>query len=339
MSASSPHGHFVWHDLITTDISAGLEFYKKITGWKTQPFDPEGRYLMWVNNSGAVGGIGAAPQGTKPYWRIYIGTDDIEATVFKAQQLGGTVVAPVTDIPGVGRWAALRDPQGNEFGVFWAPDTKAPVLSMQPGEFHWHELATDDYKAAFEFYRTLFGWQHGIEHNMGDLGAYLVFKNEGRPNGLGGFYNKQPGTANGGGWCTYTIVKDVKKAAASIDKLGGKNTHKPVKVPGGSWVIKFTDPQGAAHALTSSDESDVQARKPTAAAKPGTKASATKSTKRVAGKPARKSAKKKAAKKPVKSKTAAKRKKSSAKKVVKRKALKKAAGKKAKQRAKARKKK
>ena len=338
MSASSPHGHFVWHDLITTDISAGIEFYKKVTGWKTQPFDPEGRYLMWVNHCGAAGGIGAAPQGTQPYWRIYIGTDDIEATVFKAQQLGGTVVTPITDIPGVGRWAALRDPQGNEFGVFWAPDTKAPVLSMQSGEFHWHELATDDYKAAFEFYRTLFGWQHGIEHNMGDLGNYLVFKNEGRPNGLGGFYNKQPGTANGGGWCTYTIVKDVKKTAALINKLGGKNTHKPVKVPGGSWVIKFTDPQGAAHALTSSDESEVPARKP-AAAKPKTRTSAKKSTKSAARKPAKKPAKKKAAKKPVKSKTAAKQKKSAAKKVVKRKALNKAAGKKAKRSTKARKKK
>ena len=37
-----------------------IEFYKKTVGWTTQAFDPEGKYVMWANQSGPVGGIGPA---------------------------------------------------------------------------------------------------------------------------------------------------------------------------------------------------------------------------------------------------------------------------------------
>lgn len=247
------HGHFVWHDLITTDIPSAVEFYKKVVGWSTQPFDPEGKYLMWTGKHGAVGGVGSVPEGVSPYWRVYIGTDDIDATIAKAQQLGGKVTTSVTDIPNVGKWAALQDPQGNEFGLFWSAEPKKPEMHRDPGELHWHELATEDHQVVFKFYQSLFGWQHGIDHNIGEMGVYSVFTHEGRPQGMGGMYNKLAGVPHG--WRTYTIVKDAAKAVPMIKRLGGTITQAPEQVPGGSWIVKFTDPQGALHALTAMENS------------------------------------------------------------------------------------
>jgi len=302
--SSSAHGHFIWHDLITTDIPAAVEFYKKVIGWTTQPFDPDGKYLMWANKGGPVGGVGPAEAGNSAHWRPYIGTDDIGATIALAEKLGGSVVTPATDISNGGKWAALKDPQGNQFGLYWSANNPAPELKMQPGEFHWHELATNDHKRAFQFYQQLFGWEPAREHDMGDIGIYALFKNEGRSQGLGGMFNK-PASMPHGGWCTYTIVKDVGKAAKLIAKLGGKTTHEPVQVPGGSWTLKFNDAQGVPHALTSSDYStavdanQTKAKKKRATTKPEpikskSNLTATKTT----AAPAKKSAKKKSVKKP-----------------------------------------
>lgn len=306
--SSSAHGYFVWHDLITTDIPAAIEFYKKTVGWTTQAFDPEGKYVMWANQSGPVGGVGPAGDEMAPHWRPYIGTDDMNASIELAEKLGGELVTPPTDISNGGQWAVLKDPQGNEFGLYWSSNNPRPEMTMQPGEFHWHELATDDYKAVFGFYQQLFGWEPAREHDMGEIGMYALFKNEGRPQGLGGMFNK-PATMPRSGWCTYTIVKDVGKAAAAIKKLGGKITHEPVQVPGGSWTLKFTDAQGVSHALTSTENASAKPAAPkveekqktaAASAKPKAKVKRTASKKAPAKKSARKPAKKSVKKKAVK---------------------------------------
>jgi hypothetical protein len=49
-------------------------------------------------------------------WTVYFQTDDTDATAAKAQELGGTVMVPPTDIP-PGRFAAIVDPQGAVFNV------------------------------------------------------------------------------------------------------------------------------------------------------------------------------------------------------------------------------
>jgi predicted enzyme related to lactoylglutathione lyase len=53
----------------------------------------------------------------KPQWGIYITVDDVDATARKAEELGGKVLMPPTDIPKVGRFSTLMDPQGVMFSV------------------------------------------------------------------------------------------------------------------------------------------------------------------------------------------------------------------------------
>lgn len=53
-------------------------------------------------------------------WLVYFGTNDVDADVKKATDLGATVLAPPMDIPGTGRFAVLMDPQGASFAIFKA---------------------------------------------------------------------------------------------------------------------------------------------------------------------------------------------------------------------------
>jgi predicted enzyme related to lactoylglutathione lyase len=63
-------------------------------------------------------GPGWPSGGPQPHWIAYIAVDDADAAAEKAGSLGGQVLLPPTEIPGFGRAAVLRDPQGAAFGVF-----------------------------------------------------------------------------------------------------------------------------------------------------------------------------------------------------------------------------
>ena len=55
-------GSFVWCELMTTDTAAAESFYKKVTGWTSMPFGPDGSYTVFNNAAGAgVGGVMKLP--------------------------------------------------------------------------------------------------------------------------------------------------------------------------------------------------------------------------------------------------------------------------------------
>ena len=50
-------------------------------------------------------------------------------------------------------------------------------------------------------------------------------------------------------WVYYFNVDDIEAAAARVKNGGGQLLHDPHEVPGGSWIVNCSDPQGAAFAL------------------------------------------------------------------------------------------
>src|SRR5687767_13989933 len=99
MPDKTARGRFVWHELITADSAKAHEFYGKVVGWKTQPFEADPSYQMFAASSGPVGGALVDP-AQPPHWLPYLGTTDIEATVRQAVELGATLikeVAPIAD--------------------------------------------------------------------------------------------------------------------------------------------------------------------------------------------------------------------------------------------------
>jgi uncharacterized protein len=67
-----------------------------------------------------VAGCMAAPEGMQapPHWLRCVATEDVDATVAKAKELGATAFVEGDDIPNVGRIAVLQDPVGAVFGLF-----------------------------------------------------------------------------------------------------------------------------------------------------------------------------------------------------------------------------
>ena len=53
-----------------------------------------------------------------PHWMVYFGIDDVDASTSKVESLGGSIMVPPADIPDIGRFAGLKDPQGAVFFIF-----------------------------------------------------------------------------------------------------------------------------------------------------------------------------------------------------------------------------
>jgi uncharacterized protein len=323
MSNADIRGRFIWHELLTTDTAAAAAFYPRVVPWRTQPSSMPG-YTIWMAGQSQVGGLMALPPeaaGTPPHWLIYIGTPGVDATAEHAQRLGARVVKAATDIPNVGRFAVLADPQGATFALYTPGPTGGASPAPGPGIFSWHELATTDVGGALRFYGELFGWTKGTGHDMGAMGVYQIFERFGSM--VGGMCNVQ-GPATPPSWLSYVQVTDSGRAVAAAKAAGGRLLHGPVEVPGGSWIALFMDPQGGAFAVqepprTAAAKPAAPPPKPAAAPAPRTAASAPTSAKPAAAKkpakkkaakkkPARKAARKKAAKKKVAKKKVAGRK-------------------------------
>jgi predicted enzyme related to lactoylglutathione lyase len=111
-------------------------------------------YTIWMAGQTQIGGLMALPAeagATPPHWLVYVGTPNVDATCSQAQGLGARVVKAPADIPNVGRFPVLSDPQGATFALFTpgaGPPSGAPPAQ---GGFSWYELATTDVAAALRF--------------------------------------------------------------------------------------------------------------------------------------------------------------------------------------------
>jgi uncharacterized protein len=120
-------GALSWNDVATTDPDAAQGFYSGLFGWGFEKVEtgPDGPDYWSVTHEGAANGrngglrrqveqeVGHVPPHVAPYF----GTDAIEDSVAKAQELGGTNMIPITEVP-AGRFAAVSDPQGAAFMLF-----------------------------------------------------------------------------------------------------------------------------------------------------------------------------------------------------------------------------
>src|SRR5207245_289672 len=156
MSVVEKHapGSFCWVELGTTDAKAAKQFYSGLFGWQAHdmPMGPDGFYTMlkidgkdvgamyelnknmrevgvptyWMqyteiwNEGRPIGGMMQTPKqwdNVPPHWVPYFRVADCDASTTRAKELGGSIKVPATDIPKVGRFTVLQDPQGAIFSI------------------------------------------------------------------------------------------------------------------------------------------------------------------------------------------------------------------------------
>jgi hypothetical protein len=250
-------GKFCWCEWMGDDVKAAADFYAHVVGWNAKDSQIPGTRPYTVLSAGgaAVAGMMAMPpdakaMGVPSCWVGYVWVEDVDAMAAKLTAAGGSVKRPASDIPGVGRFAVVTDPQGAYFMLFHESggNPPAPPAPETPGLVGWRELHAGDGAAAFAFYSGLFGWTKRQAMDMGAMGVYQLFGFAGGDSDYGGVMTRMqqmPAPM----WLYYFNVPAIDAAAERVRANGGKIANGPIEVPGGHWIVQGFDPEGALFAL------------------------------------------------------------------------------------------
>jgi len=258
---SNTHGDFIWYELMTSDVAGAADFYKAVVGWQCRSFDvTTNTYLIFSASGADVGGLMALPRpdetgsaaGTcavgRPGWLGYIGVKDVDAAAASLREAGASQHVPPTDIPGVGRFAMLADPQGAPFYIMRGTmeGTSDSFSPSKTGHCHWNELTTSSLTGAIAFYGKEFGWEKGDAMPMGEMGDYQFLTHGGETFGA-----VMQGRGDGPPpmWTFYFGVDDIDVATRAAVSRGATVHYGPAEVPGGLHIIVASDPQGAIFGL------------------------------------------------------------------------------------------
>ena len=251
MSRPAATGHVVWHDLLTTDVDKACDFYAKLLGWTYEVEHAtefvwksgEGDYPLILSNGAAHGGLIGIEPDQRSCWLTYVTVDDVDETIRRCRTLGGAIEREPFDIPGVGRSAVVRDPQGGLICPFVAGHDYPPPQ----GVFIWDGLLTTDDYSARAFYGSLFTWA-ARQTDTGGKGLYTSFVDTGGDPVTGALVmpaNLDLATQ----WVPYIHVADINVATEKATCLHARQLLGPVVTEGIGSRALFLDPTGALFGL------------------------------------------------------------------------------------------
>jgi predicted enzyme related to lactoylglutathione lyase len=229
-------GRFVWYDLLTPDPDASKKFLSELLGVEAKPSE---EYSELSVNGVFFGGLMKKPESA---WLGYVQVEDLARSTTKAEELGARAIMSGLEIPDVGSFSFLQDPQGAMLYLFQSskplPEPPSPLPQGLPC---WAELHTTDPAASKQFYGQLFGWtanevaMEGFQYTMLRLGDKDV----------AGMTPAQQRS----GWLFYFLVADADEFADQAVKLGAKLVAGPNGIPGMGRMAVLAEPGGAMFAL------------------------------------------------------------------------------------------
>ena len=113
-------GIFSWNEIATSDVAGSTEFYSKLFDWNFESCEEMPHYKMIMAGDRMVGGMVDKSEQCDgpPCWLAYVNVDDVEAALSKANSLGGETFKEVTEVPGKGSFAIVKDPQGGMIALW-----------------------------------------------------------------------------------------------------------------------------------------------------------------------------------------------------------------------------
>lgn len=212
-------GNAVVHfEVAAADDGLLVTFYRELFGWRLQGLSGGGYTMIdTCAGHGINGGIARSQRG-EPWSTFYVEVEDLQATLDKANSLGGTTVMPTTDVGGVATIAMFKDPDGLPVGLVSAPAEASGVYASAPsagsGEMlDWFEVMGSDAARTQHFYAELFDWTLD-DAGFPDYAVVNTGTERGVLGGLGGGQKSRWTT-------TYAWVTDLDQAFSRVEKLGG----------------------------------------------------------------------------------------------------------------------
>jgi predicted enzyme related to lactoylglutathione lyase len=249
LAAADPveSGRFVWHDLMTRDVTASKQFYGSLFGWRFEDTKRSDRpYVLARVGSEPVAGfvdVSAIPDAG-PQWISFMSVDDVDKSVALVQSEGGKVLLEPREVPSIARAAVVADPQGAPLGLAQLRRRVADPEKPKASHMFWQEYLARD--AAKAFYKNLAGYESAVTDTRLGTEYYVLRKTRGR---AGLFQLPDTNKDVEPNWLPYVLVNDPAGLAARVPGLGGR-----VLVPAapdlrnGSLVV-VADPGGAPIAL------------------------------------------------------------------------------------------
>lgn len=160
-SQAKPAGTPTWIDLMTPDIDAARTFYQAVFGWEYDIGGPEyGGYTTARLGQRMTAGMMSSQPDAPPMpttWSLYFATDNIDADVARAVELGAKVVYPAMVVGEFGTMATCVDPTGAAFSFWQAGSHVGSQVTEEPGSAAWYELYSTNAQQARDFYMALLG--------------------------------------------------------------------------------------------------------------------------------------------------------------------------------------
>lgn len=246
-----------WVDLTSGDLAAVKPFYTALFGWEYAEMGEEfGNYNIISKDDLVVGGAmqySAEFMGPDEInaWSVYFSTEDIEASLKKAQNNGGQQVVPPMAINDQGTMAEAVDSTGSMFGL-WQPGTlKGFDKWGEHGFPGWFELHTREFEKAQPFYAAILGAEaKAMDMEGGPKYATLEIDGESQA----GIFEAQTSLPEGvpDFWAIYFIVDDTDAAVNRAQELGGTVMVPPTDSPFGRMSL-LQDPKGTFFFVISGD--------------------------------------------------------------------------------------
>jgi uncharacterized protein len=120
--AVNEFGTVGWAELATREPDTARTFYGTVFGWEEQAAETATGvpYTEWYAGGRYVAGMfdmrPRVPASVPPHWTVSLLVGECAATAERAEELGGTVLLPPTEL-GAGTYAQLADPLGAGFRI------------------------------------------------------------------------------------------------------------------------------------------------------------------------------------------------------------------------------
>ena len=244
-SQAKPAGTPTWIDLMAPDIDAARAFYHAVFGWEYDIGGPEfGGYTTARLGQRMTAGL-MGPQPDAPpmpaAWSLYFATDNIEADLARAVELGAKVMSPAMAVGDFGSMAVCEDPGGAAYSFWQAGSHVGSQVTDEPGSATWYELYSSNAKQARDFYTAVL--RATADPIPGGMEYYVLKHGEKM---LGGIMQIDPAWGNfHPQWITYFSVANADETVALVIKHGGKIMGNIDDSPFGR-IAALMDPSGAA---------------------------------------------------------------------------------------------
>ena len=243
-------GKFVWFDLFTRDLPEARRFYESLLGWSFHETPGAERRVMTIECSGIPMGNAVAVDPTKiehkqSRWLSYMSVMDVDQTILRVKQNGGSVYLPARNLPDRGRVAVVIDPEGAPFALVASATGDPPDNDSDSNAFFAAELWALDRDAAIAFYQSVVGYELEIV-DLGDGKNYHLLLKGDQPR-AGAVQIPWEGVKPN--WVPYIAVEDVDVVAGRVESLGGRLLIEPDPNIRDGKVAIIADPSGAVFAV------------------------------------------------------------------------------------------